>query len=141
MKIHITKIRPNAVIPTYGTPNSGAFDLAAAETITIEPLSQGIVPTGLVMCIPEGHVMHVFPRSSTFQKFGIFLSNGVAVIDSDYCGPTDELMVMFYNPGDKPVTISSGTRIAQAIIYPRPKIEFEEGAADGPSRGGFGSTG
>jgi dUTP pyrophosphatase len=141
MKVRITKIRPTAIIPTYETSNAAAFDLTAAETITIQPHSQGLVPIGLVFGIPKNHVMHIFPRSSTFKKFGIFLSNGVGVVDPDYCGLTDELMIMFYNPGDQPAAIASGARIAQAIIYPRPQIEFEEGAADGPSRGGFGSTG
>ena len=56
-------------------------------------------------------------------------------------GPGDEVRVIMYNPGDAPVTVETGTRIAQAIIYPFPHIEFEEGPADGPSRGGIGSTG
>ena len=141
MKICITKLRPTAVIPTYGTPSSAAFDLTAAETTIIPPHGQGLVPTGLIFRIPENHVMHVFARSTTFAKLGLMLANGVGVLDPDYCGPNDEVRIIMYNPSDAPVTVEVGVRVAQAIIYPRPQIEFEEGAAQGPSRGGFGSTG
>jgi dUTP pyrophosphatase len=141
MKVRITRVRPGAAIPAYATSGSAAFDLTAAEKTVIPAHGQGKIPTGLVFCVPEGHVLHVFSRSSTFGKLGLMLSNGVGVLDSDYCGPEDELFVLMYNPGDAPVTVEAGTRIGQAMIYPYPRIEFEEGPADGPSRGGVGSTG
>ncbi len=141
MKVRVTRVRPGAIIPAYATSGSAAFDLTAAEETTVPPRGQGKVPTGLVFRVPEGHVLHVFARSSTFGRLGLMLSNGVSVLDSDYCGPEDELFILLYNPGDAAVTVEAGTRIAQAIIYPYPRIEFEEGAADGPSRGGIGSTG
>lgn len=129
-------------MPTYATPGSAAFDLSAAESITVQPGGQGVVPTGLVIRLPEQHVLHIFARSSTFGKLGLLLSNGVGVIDADYCGPQDEIFIMVYNPGTAAVTICAGQRIAQGIIYPCPRISFEEGASnDGPSRGGLGSTG
>lgn len=141
MNVRITKIRPTAVIPTYGTERSAGFDLSAAEQVTIPSRGHGLVPTGLVFGIPDGHVLHIFARSSTFPKLGLLLANGVGVIDADYSGPTDELFISMYNPGDVPVTIEPGQRVAQGIIYPRPRVTFVEGSADGPSRGGFGSTG
>lgn len=141
MRVRVTRVRPGAVIPVYATPGSAAFDLTAAEKTAVPSRGQGNVPTGLVFRVPEGHVLHVFARSSTFGKLGLMLSNGVGIVDSDYCGPADELFVLLFNPGDAPVTVEAGTRIAQAMIYPYPRVEFEEGPSDGPSRGGIGSTG
>lgn len=141
MNVTITKLRPSAVLPTYATPGSAAFDLSAAERTAVPPHGQALIPTGLVFHTPSDHVLHIFARSSTFAKLGLMLSNGVGVIDADYSGPTDELFIMMYNPSENEVVVEVGTRVAQGIIYPRPKIEFEEGSADGPSRGGFGSTG
>ncbi|MCI0479713.1 dUTP diphosphatase [Candidatus Uhrbacteria bacterium] len=141
MNIRVTRVRPDAVIPSYGTSGSAAFDLTAAEETVIPPQGQGMVPIGLVFAVPEGHVMHVFARSSTFGKLGLMLSNGVGVIDADYRGPDDEVRVLMFNPGPSPVTVPAGTRIAQAIVYPFPRIDFIEGPADSPSRGGIGSTG
>ncbi len=141
MNIRITKLRPTAIIPSYGTSHSAGFDLTAAETTVVPPHGQGLIPTGLSFGIPEDHVMHLFARSSTFAKLGLMLSNGVGVIDADFGGPEDEVKVMMFNPGDMPVTVPAGTRVAQGIIYPRPHIEFEEGPAGTISRGGLGSTG
>lgn len=141
MKIRITKVRPTAVIPAYATEGSAAFDLTSAVDTTVPARGIGRIPTGLIFNIPDDHVFHIFARSSTFSKWGIVLSNGVGVIDSDYCGPNDEILLLVYNPGDADVTIPGGTRIAQGIVYPRPRIDFEEGPAEGPTRGGFGSTG
>lgn len=141
MKIRITRVRSDAVIPAYATPGSAAFDLAAAETTLVPSRSHALIPTGLVFRIPEDHVLHIIARSSTFPRLGLMLANGIGVIDSDYSGPTDEVRVIVYNPGEAPVSVEAGSRIAQGIIYPRPRIEFEEGPAEGPSRGGIGSTG
>ncbi|MCR4279108.1 MAG: dUTP diphosphatase [bacterium] len=141
MNIKITKLRDGAVIPSYATPGSAAFDLTVSETVTVMPHAQGVLPTGLVFHIPEDHVLLICTRSSTFGRHGLLPSNGVGVIDSDYCGPEDEVKILTFNPGDNPVTIEAGTRLAQGIIIPHPRITFVEGISDGPSRGGLGSTG
>lgn len=142
MIIGITKIRDTAIVPSYASAGAAAFDLTAAEDATIPARGWGKVPTGLVFHLPENHVLHIFARSSTFPKLGLLLANGVGVIDADYCGPEDEVCILFYNPGEIPVTIAIGTRIAQGVIYPRPRIEFEEIALkESVSRGGIGSTG
>ncbi len=141
MQVRVTKFRDNAVVPSYTTPGAAAFDFTAAEQTVIPAHGQGLVPTGLGFGIPVDHVLHVFARSSTFSKLGLFLSNSVGVIDSDYSGPTDELFIMMYNPGETPVTIEAGVRVAQGIIYPVPRIDFIEGQPGDISRGGIGSTG
>lgn len=141
MNIRITKIHPNAIIPTHATPGSACFDLYTAEDATISPHGAAKLRTGLVIGLPQDHVMLMFARSSTYGKYGIILANGVGVLDADYCGPTDEWHISVRNMTDAPITITAGTRLVQAIVMPRPRVTFDEGPALGPSRGGFGSTG
>jgi dUTP pyrophosphatase len=70
------------------------------------------------------------------------VANGVGVIDADYCGPADEIKIQVLNITDAPVLVKRGDRLAQAMVLPAPRVEWdevEEMAA--PTRGGFGSTG
>jgi dUTP pyrophosphatase len=69
------------------------------------------------------------------------VANGVGVLDADYCGPNDELKVQLLNVTNEPVAIKAGDRLAQGIVLQAPRVEFVEGEATAPSRGGFGSTG
>jgi dUTP pyrophosphatase len=141
MQVRITKLDPRAVIPEYKTPLAASFDLTVIEDATVPPHGQCMLQTGLGFGIPEGHVMLIFSRSSTFMKFGVILANGVGTIDADYSGPDDELKIIVLNPGNEAVTIAAGSRVAQAMILPRPEITFVEGPAGNINRGGFGTTG
>lgn len=141
MDVRISKIDPRAVIPAYATPGAGAFDIWTIDETVVSARGDTRLRTGLVFCIPEDHVLFVFTRSSTFRKFGVVLANGVGIIDSDYCGPEDELYISVLNPGAADVRIPAGARLAQGVILPRPKVTFVEAVAAGPNRGGFGSTG
>ena len=51
-------------------------------------------------------------------------------------------MVQVKNPTSDEVTVKRGDRIAQGIVVNFEQVEWEEvQEIDGPSRGGFGSTG
>ena len=101
-----------------------------------------LVPTGLVIEVPTGMFLGVFARSSTPLKRGLMVANGVGVVDSDYCGPNDEIKVPVINVTNQPVCISAGDRIAQGILLPAPRVQWEEvEEVVAASRGGFGSTG
>ena len=142
LKIRIHRLHPEAVIPEYQTEGSAAFDLAAAESIVVAPGEVRLVPTGLVIEVPGGMFLGIFARSSTPLKRGLMVANGVGVVDSDYCGPEDEVKIAVVNVTAKPVTIERGDRIAQGILLPAPRVTWDE--ADRPrssSRGGFGATG
>ena len=141
MRIRVTRLHPSVPLPKYATPGSAAFDLAAAEDVTLEPRAIKLVGTGLVMAIPDGYFLGVFARSSTPLKRGLMVANGVGVLDSDYCGPTDELKIQLFNLTDEPVEIKAGDRLAQGIVLPAPQVEFDEAEIAAPSPGGFGSTG
>lgn len=141
MHLRVTRLHPSVPLPSYATPGSAAFDLAAAEDVEIGPREIKLVGTGLVVAVPEGYFLGIFARSSTPFKRGLMVANGVGVLDSDYCGPTDELKIQLLNYTDAPVHIKAGDRLAQGIVLQSPRVQFEEGETTAPARGGFGSTG
>ncbi len=129
-------------MPSYQTAGAAGFDLAASADLTIHPGQIALVPTGLVIAVPAGHFLGIFARSSTPLKRGLVVANGVGVLDSDYSGPTDELKIQLMNVTSAPVDVTRGDRLAQGVIMPFVRAEFEEAAAaSSPDRGGFGSTG
>jgi dUTP pyrophosphatase len=141
MRLRVTRLRPSIPLPTYATSGSAAFDLAAAEDVEIGPHQIKLVGTGLVVAVPDGYFLGIFARSSTPLKRGLMVANGVGVLDSDYCGPADELKIQLLNVTDAPIRVQAGDRLAQGIVLQSPRVEFVEGDATAPSRGGFGSTG
>jgi dUTP pyrophosphatase len=142
MKLRITRLDPDVALPAYGTSGAAGFDLAASTDLEVPPRGIRLVPTGLVIAVPDGHFLAIFARSSTPLKRGLMVANGVGVVDADYCGPADEIKVQVINVTDAPVTIARGDRLAQGIVLAAPRVEWDEAAAStDASRGGFGSTG
>jgi len=141
MKVRITRLRDGVPLPKYETPGAVMFDLACIEDDIVQPKEIKLLPTGLVVSVPDGHMLMVASRSSTAMKKGLEIIQGVGIVDQDYCGPKDELKLQVYNFTDEPVEVKKGDRIYQAGFIPIVRAEWEEGPADGPSRGGFGSTG
>ncbi len=141
MHVRITRADPDMELPQYQTPGSVAFDLASAENLTIEPKQAAKISTGLIIATPPGYMLMISGRSSLYWKKGLIGTNGIGVIDQDFCGPEDILRLSLWNPGDTPVIITKGERLAQAFFLPVERAEWLEGPAEGSSRGGFGSTG
>ena len=142
LSVRIRRLRSDVTLPEYQTAGAAGFDLAAAEGVTIEPGAVRLVPTGLAVEVPEGMFLAIFARSSTPLKRGLMVANGVGVIDSDYCGATDEVKIAVVNFRNVPVQVNAGDRIAQGLILPAPRVTWEETKEEArPSRGGFGSTG
>lgn len=141
MTVTITRLSPDVPLPTYGTAGAAAFDLAASADTVVPPRAIALVPTGLVVGVPAGHCLAILARSSTPLKRGLMVANGVGVVDSDYCGPADEVKIQVINVTDTPVHVAAGDRIAQGMVLAAPRVTFVEADAAGPSRGGFGSTG
>ncbi len=129
-------------MPRYESDGAAAFDLAASEDVAIEPGEVALVPTGLVIEVPAGMFLALFARSSTPLKRGLMVANGVGVVDSDYCGPADEVKIAVLNFTKAAVRVKAGDRLAQGMILPAARITWEETASvRKESRGGFGSTG
>ena len=141
--IRVKKLKPNAILPTYGSAEAAGADLYACldDTILIQPGESVFVPTGLAMEIPRGYAGLIYARSGLACKRGLAPANKVGVIDSDYRG---EFIVVLYNHGAVPQEISHGERIAQLVITPVFTPGFAEIAEltdTTRSAGGFGSTG
>ena len=142
ISVRIRRLRPTVPLPKYESAAAAGFDLAAADRVTIAPGEVTLVPTGLVVEVPAGMFLGIFARSSTPLKRGLMVANGVGVVDADYCGPADEVKVQVLNFTAAPVTIAAGDRIAQGILLPITRVEWNEvDTIDRASRGGFGSTG
>ena len=144
IKVRIKKLRGGARIPQYATAGSAASDLCYAgdEDITIAPGETRLVPTGLSVSMGRDDVAaFIYARSGLASKRGIAPANCVGVIDSDYRG---EILVALKNGSDESFTVRPGDRIAQMVIAPVIRADFEEtDALDETERadGGFGSTG
>ena len=143
MKLDIKKLKDNATIPSFGTEYSAGADLYACidENVTIKPGETKLIPTGLAMAIPEGYGGFIYARSGLASKRGLAPANKVGVVDADYRG---EVMVALYNQSSEEQTIDVNERIAQLVIAPFLKFEFNEvDELDETVRGtgGFGSTG
>jgi dUTP pyrophosphatase len=132
-------------LPRYETPGAAGLDLLAAlddnSPLILENFARALVPTGLVLQLPDGFEAQVRPRSGLALKHGLTVLNAPGTIDADYRG---ELKVLLVNLGDAPVAITRGMRIAQLVVAPVSRAELvEEDDLDETSRGsgGFGSTG
>ena len=116
------------------------IDLKASEDVELQEGEFKIIPLGVAMKLPKGYEAHVVPRSSTFIKWGIIQTNGMGVIDSDYCGNDDMWGMPVY--ATRKTFIKKGDRICQfRIVKSMGSVEFIETSDLGCcNRGGFGST-
>lgn len=158
------KVHPDVQLPKHQTNQSACFDLAYSSagkgtytgyshmnkpftrqtkgTIAIAPGERVLVPTGIIMDIPEGYSVRLHARSGTSLKLGLVLANAEGVIDSDY---VEEVMILLHNISGNSININSGERLAQAELVKNMEYSIEQT----PSRpllksqrvGGFGSTG
>lgn len=143
MQLNITRLDQALPLPKYETAGACAFDVCARESTIIAPKTLAFIPTSLIVEVPEGHVLFLASRSSTPKKKGLLIPHGMGVIDQDFCGPKDELLVQVWNFTDEPVIVERGDRVAQAVVCPMLRCEIVETKelATAVSRGGFGSTG
>lgn len=142
MKVQIKRIEKDLPLPIYETAGSVGFDISARTDIEIAPRSIEMVPTNLIVEVPQGYMLVVASRSSTPIKKGLTPPHGFGIIDHDYCGPTDEIKVLVYNFTDQPVQITRGEKIAQGVFVKIDRFQWQEvEEINKESRGGFGSTG
>ena len=142
MKVKVKKLTDSAIIPTFGSVESAGGDLYnAGEDVQIAPMQTVFIGTGLAVEIPEGYVGLVYARSGLATKSGLAPANKVGVIDSDYRG---EIKVALFNHSSETRVVAKGDRIAQMVIAPYLKVEYEEVdelSSTQRGEGGFGSTG
>ena len=140
--VKITKLNPDAIIPTYGSDCAAGADLYACidKPIIITKNETVFVPTGLSMEIPEGLAGLIYARSGLACKKGLAPANKVGVVDSDYRG---EIIVALHNHSKENYELQCGERIAQMVFTPYYTGIFKEEKLSSTKRGsgGFGSTG
>ena len=143
VKVLIKKLNRDVEIPAYKTSGASGMDLMAfiEEPIKIEPNSSHLVPTGLSVAFSEDYEVQIRPRSGLAVKNNITVLNTPGTIDSDYRG---EIKIILFNHGKEEFIINNKDRVAQMILTPVVKVEFEE-VDNLPDtlrgKGGFGSTG
>ena len=141
LQVNIKRIDTELPLPEYATAGSVGFDLICRQDTEVAPRDLARIPGNVIVQTPPGYMLLLTMRSSTAQRKGLLIPNGVGVIDQDYCGEGDELMVSVYNFRNEAVTVIRGERVAQGIFVPIARVVWHEVRQIGPGRGGFGSTG
>ena len=143
IKVLVKKLNSKVQLPKYKTGGSSGMDLMALieKPIKIKPKESALIPTGITIAIPEDTEVQIRPRSGLAAKSNISVLNTPGTIDSDYRG---EIKIILFNHGKEDFTVNNNDRIAQMVLMPILKAEFEE-VNDLPETirgsGGFGSTG
>ena len=143
VKVLIKKLDPSVELPKYKTIGASGMDLMAfvRQPIKLAPNSSCLVPTGVSIAFSEDYEVQIRPRSGLAAKNNITVLNTPGTIDSDYRG---EIKIILFNHGKEEFIINNKDRVAQMVLTPVIKIEFEE-TDNLPDtlrgEGGFGSTG
>ncbi len=139
--IKIKRFDTSLSLPEYKTAGAAGLDVMARETVEVPPHQLAYVPLNVAVHPPKGYFMMLVARSSTHKK-GLWMANGVGIMDPDYSGDQDEYKAVYYNFTDAPVTIERGERIAQMVCVKMETPPVEEVLQmQNKSRGGFGTTG
>jgi dUTP pyrophosphatase len=130
-------------LPTYQSLHAAGMDLhaAIAGEVVIGPGAVCLIPCGFAMAVPLGYEAQVRPRSGLATKHSISMPNTPGTIDADYRG---EVKVPLINLGREPFTVTRNMRIAQMLIAPVYRVQWEEVAElseTSRGEGGFGHTG
>ena len=143
VKVLVKRLDPRVKLPKYKTSGSSGMDLMAfiENPIKVKPGSSTLIPTGISVAFPKEFEIQIRPRSGLAAKLSIGVLNTPGTIDSDYRG---ELKVIIFNHGEKEFVVNCDDRVAQMVLTPIQKIDFEE-VSELPETirgsGGFGSTG
>lgn len=144
LKILDARLGDTIPLPQYATEGAAGLDLRACldHPLTIVPGQTELITTGLAIHIADPHVAAIIlPRSGLGHQHGLVLGNLVGLIDADYQGP---LMISCWNRGQQAYTIEPGERIAQLVVVPILRAQFEvvdEFTETRRGTGGFGSSG
>lgn len=152
-RIKIKRVDKTLPLPEYQTNGSVAFDIYTRVETLVKRDEIVLIPTNLIIQVPKGYMLMITLRSSTPKKYLLTMPHGIGIIDQDYCGDEDEIMlqVMGIQPDTLQTIVARGERIAQGIFVPifchekhwslaiwPPWQEVD--SMDASSRGGFGST-
>jgi len=138
----ITRLDPDLPLPSYEHPGDAGMDLRSRVDLSLAAGQRALVPTGIAIALPPGHVAFVCARSGLAVRHGVGLVNSPGVVDAGYRG---ELSVVLVNHDpDTSVAIARGDRIAQLVVQRVEEarlVEVAELPGSHRGEGGFGSTG
>lgn len=140
-EVRVLITAPEGYEPVYAKPGDAGADLRSSVAATVPARSRLLVPTGVSIALPNGHVGLVHPRSGLAVKHGITVLNSPGTIDAGYRG---EIMVILFNSSDNDFEIVAGDRIAQLLIQTVEKAVFtsvEKLPESERGETGFGSSG
>ena len=142
LPVPLRLLDPELPAPAYAREDDAGADLRAREDVLLEPGRRALIPTGVALALPPGHVGLVHPRSGLAARHGITVLNAPGTVDAGYRG---ELKVTLINTDpDQAHQIRRGDRIAQLVIQRHETAQFEiveELPASQRGEAGFGSTG
>lgn len=125
IKILDSRIGNQIPFPRYSTYGSAGLDLSACikeKELLLSPNMTKLLPTGIAIYLKDSNLTAlILPRSGLGHYKGIVLGNLTGLIDSDYQG---ELKISVWNRSNKDFIIYPGDRIAQLVIVPIIKVEF-----------------
>ena len=131
-------------ILSYNYESDSGFDLYSIEQITIPAFGRALIPTGIVLVIPEGFEVQIRSKSGLALNQGLMVLNSPGTIDQGYIG---EIKIILFNTNNHQVIVERGMKVAQAVLsnvvsgkfVTLNKIENVEQKERGSN--GFGSTG
>lgn len=141
-----TYVRQVEVIRGYQV--NGEFNFKQA----LETFTEGTVqynPGDIIICrlgfaieLPKGFELHLLPRSGTFRKTGLILTNSMGIGDDTYIGDNDEYLAVLY--ATRRASFDIGDRLIQIRIEESMQNKYNLIEVDyfgNQDRGGYGSTG
>lgn len=141
VQVPVARLDPSAALPAYAHHGDAGADLYARKgAVLAAGGGRALVPTGLVVAIPEGFAGFVQPRSGLALRHGVTCLNTPGLIDAGYRG---ELSVLLVNTDPlEPYEVRPGDRIAQLVIQAVVRAEFRSADAldDLPAPGGGGDV-
>lgn len=144
VRIAISRLPSNDLpLPQYATDGAAGMDLQAVieHPVAIDGGGVHLIPCGFSIAVPRGYEAQVRPRSGLAVRHGVTVLNAPGTIDSDYRG---EVKVILVNHGTAPFTVERGMRIAQLVVAPVARVEWnfvDELPETVRGSGGFGHTG
>ena len=142
LTVPLQQLDPELPVPRYAHHDDAGADLRAAEDVELAPGERRLVPTGVAIALPEGYAGFVHPRSGLAARHGLTIVNAPGTVDAGYRG---EIKVCLLNTDPhEPIRLNRGDRIAQLVVQPVIRAEFQ--LVDTLSEsvrgaGGHGSTG
>ncbi|WP_181310733.1 dUTP diphosphatase [Nocardioides campestrisoli] len=142
LDVPVLRLDPDLPLPAYAHPGDAGADLCSTVDLVLAPGERALVPTGIALALPPGHVALIHPRSGLAARHGVSIVNTPGTVDAGYRGEIKVLLVN-HDPGE-PVELRRGDRIAQLVVQRFEHARFVEvDELPGSSRGagGYGSTG